>query len=150
MCMVVWCRWQSAGLVVAGLVVLGAGSAWGSELVVEVSGIEADEGEVGCALHDDPEKFPMESSAANEVWLDAKTTGVQCRFEGLTPGRYAVAISQDFNGNRETDTNWIGMPTEPWGVSNNVRPLLRAPRFDEAAVEVADGEAVRIAVELAE
>jgi uncharacterized protein (DUF2141 family) len=35
------------------------------------------------------------------------------------------------------DTNFVGMPTEQWGVSRNVRPTLRAPRFDEASFKVA-------------
>ena len=32
------------------------------------------------------------------------------------------------------------MPKEAWGVSNNVRPRLRAPRFDVAVLEVGTGE----------
>ena len=41
------------------------------------------------------------------------------------------------------------MPTEVWGVSNNVRPPMRAPYFDEAAVAVAAGGPVTIEVRLA-
>ena len=55
-----------------------------------------------------------------------------------------VELIQDLNGNRRADTNFVGMPTEPWGVSNGVRPTMRAPRFDEAAFVVGDaaGETV--------
>ena len=50
----------------------------------------------------------------------------------------------DVNGNRRADTNLVGMPVEQWGVTNNARPTLRAPRFDEAAFAVAEagGEVV--------
>jgi uncharacterized protein (DUF2141 family) len=42
------------------------------------------------------------------------------------------------------------MPTEPWGVSNNARPKLRAPRFEEAAFSVNPGpEPTRIAIQVA-
>jgi len=44
--------------------------------------------------------------------------------------------------NRSFDKNWFGIPREPWGVSNSVRPRLRAPRFDEAMLELGAGENV--------
>ena len=62
-------------------------------------------------------------------------------------GTYAVAVSHDLNGNRQTDTNLIGLPIEAWGVSNSFRPLMRAPHFDEAAFQVTS-EPVFIAVQV--
>jgi uncharacterized protein (DUF2141 family) len=73
---------------------------------------------------------------------------VTCRFEALAPGDYAVAVSHDLNGNKKADTNFVGIPTEAWGVSNNVRPGLRAPRFDEARFSV-PAEGATIAVRIA-
>ncbi len=78
--------------------------------------------------------------------LAADPKEVECRFEGLAPGSYAVAVLHDLNGTGRNDTNFLGIPTEDWGVSNNVRPTLRAPRVEEAAVEVKDGPAVVIGV----
>ena len=71
---------------------------------------------------------------------------------GLTTGgtgTYAVAASHDANGNGRTDTNWVGIPTEAWGVSNNVRPRLRAPRFEEAAFELPETKSLRLQIRLA-
>ncbi len=120
------------------------------EITVTVSGIAASEGEIGCALYKGPDGFPMDDAVATTLWQRATADGVECRFDSLAPGDYAVAVSHDFNGNRETDTNFLGIPTEPWGVSNNVRPSFRAPRFEEAAVRLAPGSAVSITVEVAE
>jgi uncharacterized protein (DUF2141 family) len=61
---------------------------------------------------------------------------VACRFSDVPEGTYAASIGHDLNGNRRVDTNFVGLPTEPWGVSNNARPALRAPRFDEASFKV--------------
>ncbi len=129
---------------------LASTSALSGELVVAVSGVERADGEVGCALYAVPTGFPMDPSTATRQWHAADLDGVECQFNDLAPGVYAVAVSQDFNGNRETDTNFFGIPTEPWGVSNNVRPTLRAPTFDEAAVRVAAQQPLRIIVEVAE
>lgn len=73
----------------------------------------------------------------------------ECRFAGVSPGPFAVAVSVDVNGNQKPDKNFLGIPTEPWGVSNNIRPGMRAPRFDEAAGTMpASGEDLRIAIKV--
>lgn len=113
--------------------------AWAStDLVVRISGIKAPLGQVGCSLFAEASGFPMDNALAQQQWLPAEGDGVTCRFGGLAPGRYAVSVGHDLNGNRRVDTNLLGMPTEQWGVSNNARPALRAPRFEEAAFTVPD------------
>jgi uncharacterized protein (DUF2141 family) len=120
-----------------------------TELIVTVTGVASDKGEIGCALFRAPEGFPMDSAKATGLWQKAKTGSVECRFTNLSPGSYAVAVSHDLNANRKTDTNFVGMPKEDWGVSNNARPRLRAPRFEEARFDVKEGEAVRLEVKVA-
>jgi len=86
----------------------------------------------------------MKSEKAEMRWQPARKGSVTCVFEGLPPGQYAVSASHDLNGNRKTDTNFIGLPREDWGVSNNVRPAMRPPRFNEAGFAVLAGQQVRI------
>jgi uncharacterized protein (DUF2141 family) len=69
------------------------------------------------------------------VWVPA-ADGATCRFDGVAAGRYAVAVIHDASGQRRLTTNMFGAPTVPWGVSNGVRPLMRAPSFDEAAFDM--------------
>ncbi|WP_022821845.1 DUF2141 domain-containing protein [Hymenobacter norwichensis] len=49
----------------------------------------------------------------------------------LPNGEWAVAITQDINNNDKLDKNFVGIPTEPYAFSNNVRPTLAAPDFNE-------------------
>lgn len=130
------------------LILLSTLPAAAAELQVSVTGIRSTEGEVGCALHTNGPAFPMAQGTVAQLWLPAAPGNLQCRFTNIAAGSYAVAVSHDLNGNRRTDTNLLGIPTEDWGVSNNVRPTLRAPRFDEAAVEVTDGPPRSIEVRL--
>jgi uncharacterized protein (DUF2141 family) len=121
-----------------------------TELVVRVGGIKAPLGQIGCALFAEATGFPMDNARAQQLWVPAQADGATCRFSGLNPGRYAVSIGHDRNGNRRVDTNFLGMPTEQWGVSNNARPTLRAPRFDEAAFSVpADTAELVLRIEVA-
>ena len=41
-------------------------------------------------------------------------------FDDLAPARYAVAVYHDVNGNGRLDTVPPGLPTEPYGFSNDV------------------------------
>ncbi len=120
-----------------------------TELVVRVSGVQSNTGEVGCALHAGSGEFPMGNSRVVQVWHPADTRGVVCRFANVRPGAYAVSVSHDLNGNRRTDTNFLGIPTESWGVSRNVRPSMRAPTFEEARIEVTAGGVTTIEVRVA-
>jgi uncharacterized protein (DUF2141 family) len=121
------------------LAMLGlAGSASrAADVVVRVSGLTEPLGQVGCSLFAGATGFPMDPGAARNQWLPAEARGVTCRFNDVPEGTYAVSIGHDLNGNKRVDTNFLGLPTEQWGVSNNARPTLRAPRFDEASFKVA-------------
>jgi Uncharacterized protein conserved in bacteria len=115
-----------------------ATSAAAADIRVTVSGLDSADGEVGCALHREAATFPMDPSGARSVWVTPVGRIAECRFENVAPGDYAIAVSHDLNGNRATDTNFVGLPTEDWGVSNNVRPFMRPPRFAEAVFTVTD------------
>ena len=54
----------------------------------------------------------------------------------LTKGEWAVAITQDLNNNDKVDKNFIGIPTEPYAFSNNIRPTVAAPDFNECKFTV--------------
>ena len=49
----------------------------------------------------------------------------------LPAGEWAVAITQDVNNNGKIDKNLLGIPTEPYAFSNNIRPTIAAPDFNE-------------------
>ncbi len=119
-----------------------------AELIVTISGITNDQGEIGCALFRDAAGFPMASSKAIPRRLPANPGSLECRFANLPAGAYALAVAHDLNRNGRTDTNFVGMPKEDWGVSNNVRPKLRAPKFEEARFTISEGEVARQEVKL--
>ena len=50
-------------------------------------------------------------------------------------GKYAISIFHDVNDNEELDANFIGIPKEPYGFSNNPKSSFGPPGFDAAAFE---------------
>ena len=51
----------------------------------------------------------------------------------LPAGRYAIKLFVDLNGNGEVNTNFLGVPKEPFGFSNNAMGKFGPPSFDAAA-----------------
>ena len=142
--------WDHRKSLLLALLVTAWNASSAAEVVVRVSGLSEPLGQVGCSLFAGAAGFPMDSSSARYLWLPADAKGVTCRFNDVPEGTYAVSIGHDLNGNKRVDTNFIGLPTEQWGVSNNVRPLLRAPRFDEASFKVtADAKDVVLDIKVA-
>ncbi|MBM3603406.1 MAG: DUF2141 domain-containing protein [Alphaproteobacteria bacterium] len=117
---------------------LAGAPALAAELEVVVTGVTTDRGTIGCSLHREAQGFPG-SGALAEVTVQPGQGTASCRFSDLQSGRYAVAVAHDVNGNGRIDTNFLGIPQEPWAVSGNVRPLMRAPNFNEAAFDLGEG-----------
>lgn len=65
----------------------------------------------------------------------------------VPPGRYSVAIFLDEDEDGEFDQNFLGIPKEPFGFSNDVMGAMGKPSFEKAAFEV-DGEGARIEMTL--
>ena len=141
--------WAAKGML-ASLVALAASTSSAAEVVVRIGGLSEPLGQVGCSLFAGPAGFPKDSSGARQLWQAADAKGVTCRFADVPEGTYAVSIGHDLNSNKRVDANFVGLPTEQWGVSNNARPNLRAPRFDEAMFKVAaDAKEVVIDIKVA-
>jgi uncharacterized protein (DUF2141 family) len=88
-------------------------------LVVKVNGA-GTQGQVVAGLFSACDGFASFNMAkAAQVKKAPAGNRVILRFEGLAPGRYAVAAFHDEDGNGKVKTNFIGIPREPVGVSNN-------------------------------
>ena len=100
---------------------------------VEVTGMRNDNGKLGCSLFNGPEGFPRDGSKVfRHMWASPIKNGRgECFFIGVPAGDYAVTVFHDENGNGKFDMNWMGMPLEGYGFSNNIKPRFKAPSFDE-------------------
>lgn len=119
--------------------VLCAGALWAGDftLTVEVRGLKSEQGMVLGAVHGSAATFPAKPVPGYLKGKAKIENGVaELRFEGLDEGQYAVLVFHDENGNGKLDRNAVGLPKEPMGISNDVKPKMAAPKFEEAAVAV--------------
>jgi len=130
---------------------IGAVSAEAAEgrLEVEVLGIKSDEGQIGCSLWAKGDGFPSKSKKAlRSIFIKSKGKKATCVFESVSPGTYAVSVMHDEDKDGELDSNLVGRPKEPWGVSNDV-PMERfgPPKYAPATFKY-DGSRKTIKVKL--
>ncbi len=88
--------------------------------------------------------FNSEENFLQEVFLqlsgEVKEDGTYSGyFAGLEEGEYALVVVNDENDNGEYDSGFLGFGAEPLGYSNNVRPLLGRPDFDEVKFSIGPG-----------
>ena len=55
-------------------------------------------------------------------------------------GTYAIEVYQDINSNGKMDSNFLGIPKEPYGFSRDARPWLSRPKFSRVEFDVAPGQ----------
>lgn len=133
-----------------GIMLLSPAMAAELPLSVEVEHIGHCHGALMLAVYDRQAAFLHPAQAVARVRLPLPTAPCVERISQtfrLPAGTYAVAAYHDGNDNGTLDSNWLGMPSEPWGVSNGVRPALRAPDFAESRFHL-DPSHFRITISL--
>jgi uncharacterized protein (DUF2141 family) len=111
------------------------------DLVVEISGIESIAGDLRIAVFDSPATFVDEPLVSEVIPVERTTAVWSVR---LPAGRYAVAVIHDEDSNGKLNTNFLGMPRERYGFSNQARGRFGAPSFKDASFELEAGTASRM------
>jgi len=107
---------------------------------VEVSGLRSDKGQIMCALFASAEGFPKKGEKAlAHAKGEISQKHAECEFSKIAPGTYAVSVFHDENSNGKLDTNFIGMPKEGVGASNNASGHMGPPKFEAAAFQYPGG-----------
>jgi uncharacterized protein (DUF2141 family) len=101
---------------------------------VEIEGLRSDKGEVWCALYTSAKGFPKDATAA-QARASSAATGKHavCEFAQVKPGTYAIAVYHDENSNGKLDTNFLGIPKEGVGASNDAKGHMGPPKFPDAS-----------------
>ena len=90
-------------------------------------------------------EFSEDSAAPPPVAISQLAEAGEMTFEvTLPPGIYGARVLHDLNGNGEMDSNFVGMPKEPWAFSNNATGRLGPAKWQDAKFEISGNTAVEI------
>jgi uncharacterized protein (DUF2141 family) len=110
-----------------------------SGIVVEVEALRSDAGQVRVAVF--PESGWVEEGRQIATCHTAVHHGhAMCVITDVRPGTYAIAVLHDEDDDGGLDRNFLGLPSEGFGFSNDAPTGLGPPSFHDASFRFEGGE----------
>ena len=106
-------------------------------LTVELEQLRNNNGKLLLELNDENEEV---IKGFSEVISDNKCVIV---INDLKPGKYAFKYFHDENNDEEINTNFMGIPKEGYGFSNNAKGTFGPPSFDKMLFELEKSDTVK-------
>lgn len=116
-------------------------------LVVTLGGFKSDKGKAMVSLYNAKESFTKMENARFRAMVPVSAGKAQVEIADLEPGTYSVSVFHDENGNGKLDANFLGIPKESYGYSNDARGKAGPPEW-EATTFAFDGGAKTISINL--
>lgn len=105
-----------------------------SEIHIELNNLQPTCGSLKIGLYHSKTTFLSVKKAFRHIKSNKIFTKVY-RFKNIPNGTYAIALFCDENHNGKFDTNFLGIPKEAYGFSNNPK-VFGKPDFDDAKFEL--------------
>lgn len=105
-----------------------------NDIKVVIKNLENDKGKIHISLFDSENRFLEESLKTDRLTISNKSC--EYTFKNIPPGVYAVSFYHDENDNNKMDTNFLGIPKEDYGCSNNARGTMGPPKWEDAKFEL--------------
>jgi len=117
-------------------------TAKGLTLTVNLKGMSTEKGEVSVGLYNEEGQWLKQTYKG----LGSPVVGGTGRvvFEDLPEGVYAISTFHDINSNGELDSNFMGIPKEPYGFSNDAKGLFGPASFKDSKFEVVKDSEISI------
>jgi uncharacterized protein (DUF2141 family) len=129
---------KTAMLLAASLLV--AVPAEAATLSLSIEGLKP-RGQIMVLLFDAERSWNAKAGAVREIKRKVGAASAQILVEGLAAGHYGAMVFQDLNLDGRMNFNFVGMPLEPYGFSNNSRGLFGPPAWGKAAFRFGGGDA---------
>ena len=132
-----------------GAALLAVSQVSAATLTVVISDIRSDIGVLNIGVYDNKNDWLGSSTVQKRSLqvLGNSVGGVVTTSFKVEPGEYAISVHHDDNDNGKMDTNFIGIPKEPTGLSNGAVPKFGPPKYKDAAFRVG-GEDLEMPIKL--
>ena len=116
---------------------LSASPASANTLIIDVDGLRNRKGQVCLSVFAASTGFPSKTTnAVQSQCMKITDATVRMTLRQLQPGNYAVAVLHDANNDRRANRNFLGIPKEGFGFSQNPAIRFGPPKFGASAFPV--------------
>lgn len=137
---------QFLQLIISVLPFMLAGTPPSGTLHLEVANIQTANGSLRIGIFNKADGFPADQSVFQGLVVPITRTGiVKVSVPNLPFGEYAIAFHQDLDGSGKINTNFLGVPQEPYAFSNNPPAKWRQPKYEQARFNfTTDGQVLNV------
>lgn len=118
----------------------------GQTLEIKIDGLRNNKGTVYATLFNSTDGFPSDPKKAVKKAGVKVIEGNSIIFKNIPAGTYAVALLHDENDNNKMDTNFIGIPNEGYGASNDAKGTFGPPKFEDAKFDFKQAKSINIKI----
>lgn len=101
------------------------------ELSLTISNIESLKGTIEIGVFNTSDNYLKEGAAFKNYSVDVTKETETIVIKDLPKGEYAISMYHDDNSDGKCNKNFIGIPKEAFGFSNNVIPKFSAPSYED-------------------
>ncbi len=100
-------------------------------LTVVITNLPSADAPVVLGLYQENDQFLHDEGRLKAYTFIPKGKTLTAQITDQEYGEYAISIYQDENSSGKMDKNILGIPKEGWCLSNNYKPKLKAPSFED-------------------
>jgi len=104
-------------------------------LTVIITDLRSADAHVVMGLYKDNDSFLHEKGRLKAYTFIPNGKTLTAQITDQEYGEYALSIYQDENSSGKMDKNFLGIPKEGYCLSNNFKPKLKAPSYDDCKFE---------------
>lgn len=119
------------------------GYSYGANLTVNITKLKNTNGQVLIGLFANEQEYNTKD-AGIAIYVPVVDSKVTYTFHEIKDGDYAIKTFHDENNNQDLDFHFFGYPIEGYSFSNNIHPMFRGARFDEAKFKVLGDTSIEI------
>lgn len=101
------------------------------QLTVEVQNIQEHKGKIIIGVFNTDKDFLKDGVAIKTYAIDVNKTTESIVIKDLPKGDYAISLYHDENSDNKCNRNFLGIPKEGYGFSNNIKPKFSAPSYED-------------------
>lgn len=114
------------------------------QLTINIQNIKSFKGEIIIGVFNTDKDFLKDGVAIRNYTIAIDEATETIVVKDLPKGEYAVSLYHDENSDQECNRNFLGIPKEAYGFSNNIKPKFSAPAYNDCKFSLEENKVLDV------